>query len=67
MGDREKSGIVAQKWYGYRDLVGYVSIVAEEVHNLEDLQGGNCKQQLSDLVTCRTAGDSWMQGEFDVT
>ena len=38
---REESGIVAPKWYDYEDLVGYVSIVAEEVQNLEDLQGGN--------------------------
>ncbi|MCI71792.1 hypothetical protein A2U01_0093055, partial [Trifolium medium] len=29
------------KWYGYGDLVGYVSILAKEVQNLEDLQGGN--------------------------
>ncbi|MCI89137.1 hypothetical protein A2U01_0110425, partial [Trifolium medium] len=41
MRDREKSGIVAPKWYGCGDLVGYVSIVAEEVQNLEDRQGGN--------------------------
>ena len=41
MGGREESGIVAPKWYDYEDLVGYVSIVAEEVQNLEDLQGGN--------------------------
>ncbi|MCI94293.1 hypothetical protein A2U01_0115591, partial [Trifolium medium] len=32
---------VAPKWYGYGDRVGYVSIVAEEVQNLEDLQGDN--------------------------
>jgi hypothetical protein len=37
MGDREESGIVAPKWYGYEALVCYVSIVAEEVQNLEDL------------------------------
>ena len=35
MRGREKSGIVAPKWYDYEDLVGYVSIVAEEVQNLE--------------------------------
>ena len=33
--DREESEIVAPKWYVYEDLVGYVSIVAEEVQNLE--------------------------------
>ncbi|MCI93908.1 hypothetical protein A2U01_0115206, partial [Trifolium medium] len=32
--DREKSGIVAPKWYGYGDLVGYVPIVAEEMQNM---------------------------------
>ncbi|MCI82857.1 hypothetical protein A2U01_0104131, partial [Trifolium medium] len=41
MGDREESGIVAPKWYRYGALVCYVSIVAEEVQNLEPLQGGN--------------------------
>ncbi|PNX70668.1 hypothetical protein L195_g057624, partial [Trifolium pratense] len=41
MGDREESCIVAPKWYSYGDLVGYVSIVAEEGQNLEDLRGGN--------------------------
>ncbi|MCI71734.1 hypothetical protein A2U01_0092997, partial [Trifolium medium] len=45
MGDREESGIVSPKKYGYGDLVGYVSIVSEEVQNLEDLQGGNWKQR----------------------
>ncbi|MCI60233.1 hypothetical protein A2U01_0081488, partial [Trifolium medium] len=44
--DREESGIVAPKWYGdYGDLVCHVSIVAEEVQNLKDLQGGNWKQR----------------------
>ncbi|PNX61353.1 hypothetical protein L195_g060625, partial [Trifolium pratense] len=41
MGDRAESGIVAPKWYSYGDHVGYVSIVAEEVQNLEDLRGDN--------------------------
>ena len=41
MRNREESGIVASKWYGYGNLVGYVSIVTEEVQNLKDLQGGN--------------------------
>ena len=41
MRDREESGIVASKWNGYGNLVGYVSIVTEEVQNLKDLQGGN--------------------------
>ena len=41
MRGREKSGIVAPKWYGYGDLVGFVSIVTEEVQNLKDVQGGN--------------------------
>jgi hypothetical protein len=31
MGDKEESGIVAPKWYGYEDLLGYVPIEAEEV------------------------------------
>ncbi|KAK2429918.1 glutathione S-transferase L3 [Trifolium repens] len=31
MRGREESGIVAPKWYDYEDLVGYVSIVAEEL------------------------------------
>ncbi|MCI56135.1 hypothetical protein A2U01_0077386, partial [Trifolium medium] len=44
MGDRVESGIVAPKWYGYGDLVRYGLIVAEEVQNLEDLQGGNWNQ-----------------------
>ena len=35
MRGREESGIVAPKWYDYEDLVGYVSIVAEEVQDLE--------------------------------
>jgi hypothetical protein len=39
--DMEKIGSVAPKGYDYEDLVGYVSIVAEEVQNLEDLRGGN--------------------------
>ncbi|MCI59966.1 hypothetical protein A2U01_0081221, partial [Trifolium medium] len=30
-GDKEESGIVAPKGYGYGDLVCHVSIVAEEV------------------------------------
>jgi hypothetical protein len=61
MRGREESGIVAPKWYDYEDLVGYVSIVAEEVQNLEDLQGNNWKQRCSNLVTCRTIGGSWIQ------
>jgi hypothetical protein len=45
MRGREESEIVTPKWYDYEDLVCYVSIVAEEVENLEDLQGGNRKQR----------------------
>ena len=66
MRGREESGIVAPKWYDYEDLVGYVSIVAEEVQNLEDLQGNNWKQRCSNLVTCTTIGGSCIQGEFEV-
>ncbi|MCI48597.1 hypothetical protein A2U01_0069840, partial [Trifolium medium] len=46
MGDREESGIVAPKWYGYRAFVCYVSIVAEEVQNL----GGSLGRQLKATV-----------------
>jgi 23S rRNA maturation-related 3'-5' exoribonuclease YhaM len=49
MRDREKSGIVAPKWYDYGDLVGYVSIVAKEVQNLEDLRGGNLEETVFKL------------------
>ncbi|PNX69989.1 hypothetical protein L195_g057021 [Trifolium pratense] len=38
---REENDIVAPKECTYGALVCYVSIVAEEVKNLEDLQGGN--------------------------
>ncbi|WJX61320.1 hypothetical protein P8452_46425 [Trifolium repens] len=61
MRNREESGIVASKWYGYGNLVGYVSIVSEEVQNLKYLQGGNWKQQCSNSGSCGTIGGSWIQ------
>jgi hypothetical protein len=45
MRDREKSDIVAPKWYDYENLVYYVPIEAEEVQNLEELQGSNWEQR----------------------
>ncbi|MCI93255.1 hypothetical protein A2U01_0114553, partial [Trifolium medium] len=35
MGDRDESGIVLPKRCDHEDLVGYVSIVAKEVEDLE--------------------------------
>ena len=43
MRGREESGIVAPKWYDYEDLVGYVSIVTEEVQKLERSSGRQLK------------------------
>jgi hypothetical protein len=58
--------LLHQSGIGMKTLWVMFQLVEEVQNMLENLQGGNWKQQRSNLVICRIAGGSWIQGEFDV-